>query len=63
MELKIGFECPQCRKITSHQLNTFRPGELHICSTCNTRTATLSDATLKDFAVNLRRYCEQRPPF
>lgn len=62
MELLIGFECPQCRKIAFHQLNAFRPGEPRTCSACNSQGATLSDTTLRDFAANLRQYCEHRPP-
>jgi len=61
MELMISFECPQCRKIVSHQLHAFRPGETRSCTACDSKAATLTNSTLKDFAVNLRRYCEHRP--
>lgn len=61
MELMIGFECPQCHQIIRHQLRLFRPGEPRICSACSNSAATLTDATLRDFSISLRRYCEPPP--
>lgn len=61
MELMISFECPQCRKTVTHRLNTFHPGELRPCSGCDSKGATFSDTTLRDFSINLRRYCEHPP--
>jgi len=57
MELKIGFECTECRKIFPLDLNDLIPEEQRACKECN-KSVMLTDLTLKDFANELRRYCE-----
>ena len=58
MELKIGFECSECKKIFPLDLNDLIPEETRACEECN-QIVMLTDLTLKDFASDLRHYCER----
>ena len=57
MELRIGFECTECQKIFPLEFDHVIPGEERACSECK-QTVVLTDMTLRDFASNLRQYCE-----
>lgn len=57
MELRIGFECPQCQKILSVDFSDYIPTEARSCRECK-QSVVLTDLTLKDFASDLRQYCE-----
>ncbi len=57
MELKIGFQCTECRKIVPIDLNDLIPADKRSCSDCN-QLVMLTELTLKDFANDLRQYCE-----
>ena len=60
MELKIGFECTECKKIFPLDFNDLIPADKRACEECN-QTVMLTDLTLKDFASDLRQYCERCP--
>ena len=57
MELRIGFECTVCRKIFPLDLNELIPENKRTCQECN-QSVMLTDLTLRDFANDLRHYCE-----
>lgn len=56
MELRIGFECTECRKIFPLDLNDLLPEKHRTCKECN-QSVMLTDLTLRDFASDLRHYC------
>ena len=58
MELKIGFECTECKKIFPLDFNDLHPEFERACGKCN-QSVMLTDLTLKDFASDLRQYCER----